>query len=169
MDKSTRKWVTILLGVFLALGVCVVVAVGSAVYYIRSHVQSESVSRTTAGERFMQERRRFAGTEPLLEPGDRGRDLIVHRADASAARQPIQRIRVLHYDSDEERLTDVTIPFGVVRWMRSDRGRFRMRSANVDLDWDQSDLTIEDLERHGPGLILDREERNGSNTLIWLE
>jgi hypothetical protein len=36
-----------------------------------------------------------------------------------------------------------------------------------DLDLEDMKLTVEDLERYGPTLILDHKERGGDRVLVW--
>jgi hypothetical protein len=37
------------------------------------------------------------------------------------------------------------------------------------VDSDRVNLKLEDLERMGPGLILDQKDRRGSEVLVWTE
>ena len=165
MDKTTKRWVVIVLGIFLAIGVFGLAAIGTTIYYVSSHIESETVSDTVAEDRFARELERFKRTQPLIDI--RGRDdVVVNRPAESAQVRTIRSIRVLAYDERREAITDVTIPFSIVRWMPS--GRFSARSAGADIDWDRSNVTIEDLERFGPGLILDHQER-GQRVLVWSE
>ncbi len=38
-----------------------------------------------------------------------------------------------------------------------------------DLDLENLDLTVEDLDAHGPGLILDFEDDDSERVLVWTE
>jgi hypothetical protein len=167
MDKSTKRWVTIALGVFLALGVLGIAAIGSVVYFVASSIQSEPIAPSELNERFARERQRFSGRQPLLELRDHDA-VVVHRPPPSEpAGHPVRSVRVMVYDPDDERITNITIPFEIIRWMPS--GRFSISSAGPGIDWERSNLTIADLERFGPGLILDHEDRGGARALVWAE
>ena len=66
----------------------------------------------------------------------------------------------------EGKLVKFSIPFWLLR-MKS--GPIRIGSyAN---GWDDSRVrfTIEDLERHGPGLLIDETERTEGRVLVWVE
>jgi hypothetical protein len=167
MDKTTKRWVTVVLGVFLALGVLGMVAVGSIVYFVTSNIQSEPIAQSDLNERFARERQRFSGRQPLLELRDHG-SVVVHRPQPTEpAAHPPRSVRVMVYDPDDERITNITIPFDVIRWMPS--GRFSISSAGPGIDWERSNLTIGDLERFGPGLILDHEDPRDIRALVWAE
>jgi hypothetical protein len=50
--------------------------------------------------------------------------------------------------------------------------RFKMRGNRIDLgnsnvDFAKLRLTVEDLERFGPTLILDQKDTDGSRVLVW--
>lgn len=167
MDRTTKRWVAVALGVFLAIGVLGVAAIGTVVYFVTSHIHSEPVSEASVSDRFARERQRFSGMQPLVEL--RGHDsVVVHRPQTGrTAARALQSVRIMVYDPDDERVTTITIPFAVIRWMPS--GRFSVRSAGPDIDWERSDLTVGDLERFGPGLILDHEHRSGARALVWTE
>ena len=167
MDKVTKRWVTIALGVFLAIGVLGIAAVGSIVYFVTSSIHSEPIAQPELNERFARERQRFTGRQPLVEL--RGHDsVIVHRpAPTEPVARPLQSVRVMVYDPNDERVTNITIPFAVIRWMPSER--FSISSAGPGIDWERSNLTLGDLERFGPGLILDHEDPSGARALVWTE
>jgi hypothetical protein len=166
MDKSTKRWLTVALGVLLAGAVLGVAAVGSMIYFVTSNIHSEEVSEARVIERFERERQRFSGRQPLVQIVDR--DAVeVHRPAAIDAAGPgLVAVRILVYDPRSERITNVRIPFAAIRWMPS--GRFSIGSAGR-IDWERSNLTVDDLERFGPGLILDHEDASGTRALIWTE
>jgi hypothetical protein len=43
------------------------------------------------------------------------------------------------------------------------------KDDKVDLGSRRVHLTLEDVERHGPGLILDQADRHGNLVLVWSE
>jgi hypothetical protein len=56
------------------------------------------------------------------------------------------------------------IPFWLLR-LKMRGTRFDFGGNNVDLA--KLRITVEDLERYGPTLILDHKEPDGSRVLIW--
>jgi hypothetical protein len=62
-------------------------------------------------------------------------------------------LHVLVYDPREEELTRGEFPVGAVR-IASIGGRIKLMGLGL-IGTDSDNLTFEDLERHGPGLILD--------------
>ena len=69
---------------------------------------------------------------------------------------PVHNLRTVHvlaYDADEGELTRGTFPVSVVRAMTLG-GRIRLMGPTFGGDPDER-ITLGDLERHGPGLVLD--------------
>jgi hypothetical protein len=68
------------------------------------------------------------------------------------------------FDPDDGRVVTLTIPFWLLR--------LKMRGATIDLNGRSMDLedlrlTVEDLERFGPTLIVDFTSPDGERVLVW--
>jgi hypothetical protein len=69
------------------------------------------------------------------------------------------------FDPDDEKVVKMDLPFWLVR-LKMGGTRFEVgRGNNIDLA--NLHLTVEDLERYGPTLILDHKKSDGSRVLIW--
>ena len=170
MDKRTKTWLSIL-GALLA--VCVmagIAAIGGSIYFVYSHVRREPAETTAAaGDRFAQMRQKLGGRKPLLEISDRD-DVVVHHSETSIGGTvpKVQTLRALIYDPREGRILDVDVPFWLLRAMPSGRFSF-MNDAGIDFNSDRIKLTVDDLEKNGPGPILDHRDRRGAEILVWTE
>jgi hypothetical protein len=156
-DKRTT-WLTIALAAIVISGIVCVALVGSAAYWFyRQHFETRFVPGESATQEFQRERARFAGQRALIEIR-LGREPIVHRPDP--ARQKSAHLQTLHalvYDPATGKLVRANIPFWLLRF--SPRGRIDL-PAGARFDSDSAHFTVEDLGRHGPGLILDLNEHD---------
>jgi len=169
MDKKQKKTLlaVVLVGLF-GLVIVGVAIVGTGVYFVASHVQTETIAGAAGGERLARVRERFAGRQPLLEIRDRDQP-ILHRPEAAAATADVlQSLRVLVHDPNDGRLVNVEIPFWLLRIMPTGRFSF-LHNTGVDLDPDRMHLTASDLESFGPGIVLDYRDPRGAEVLIWTE
>jgi hypothetical protein len=167
MDAKTRKtWISIAVAIVIIVVVLGITLIGSAVFFVRRHVNAEFTSAEVATQEIERERARFAGQEPLIELTEHEEPIIHRRAAASPGE--LQTLRVVAFDPRARKLVHVSIPFWILRLAPS--GRIRLNEQNIDLDSDRLHLTVDDLERAGPGLILDaRRRRDGGQVLIWAE
>jgi hypothetical protein len=168
MASTKRTWVWVVLGVVGTLVLLVVVVIGGAIFEFRRHVKNETVESAVAEETFARQREKFSGQQPLVEfsagKDDRDDQPTIHRPPASARRVQINMLRVLIYDLNEGHLVHADIPGWLLRAMPYSRGGV----FGADFDMRSNRVTIEDLERHGLGLVLDGHNRN-TRILIWSE
>ena len=68
------------------------------------------------------------------------------------------------FDPDDEKVVRMEIPFWLLR-LKAGGTRFSVGGSDVDLK--KLRLTVEDLERFGPTLIVDHTGHDGSRVLVW--
>jgi len=165
--KKKRTWVAIVVAILIIIVMGGIVLVGSAAFYIRRHISTQFVDDSVAVTEFERARARFAGQQPLIEL--RGEhDAVVHRRIASSSTE-LRTLRVLAFDANAGKLVRVSVPFWLLRMMPGKRFNLG-RDQGIDLDTDRMHLTVDDLERAGPGLVLDgKDPRGGGLVLVWTE
>ncbi|HXI26915.1 MAG TPA: hypothetical protein VNG89_00785 [Vicinamibacterales bacterium] len=168
-QSSRRTWVSVLIAAVIVVGILAAAAVGGTAFFISRHVQTQVTPSENAEQRFLEARARFNGQRPLLELRRDDRP-VVNRDVLSgpASTVKLEALRVLAYDQHERKLVNVSIPFWLLRLAPSNKFSF-LNDRGIDFDSDRIHLTIEDLERRGPGLILDQADRRGSQVLVWTE
>ena len=170
MSENSRKtWVSVLIAAVIVVFVLAIAAVGGAAFFIRRHVSTEFTPTQNAEEQFTQARARFEGQLPLIEM--RAGDQPVLRRDhpsAASAGTALQSMRVLAYDRTSGKLVQISIPFWLLRLAPSKKFSF-LSDDGIDVDTGRVHITLDDVERHGPGLILDTKDRRGSQVLVWTE
>ena len=170
MEKSTRRtWISILIASVIIVGILAVAAVGGTAYFFYRHINAQYAPRESAEQQFAEARARFPGQRPLIEMR-RDDEPIVHRElmERGQPRAKLESLRVLAYDPDERKLVRVSIPFWLIRLMPGRHFSF-LNDNGFDFDNDRVRLTAEDLERLGPSLILDEEDRHGGYVIVWTE
>ncbi len=170
---DTKKTVLAVLGaIFLIVIILIVSAVGGLAYFVRTHMHAQQTTSETANEEIAQIRARFAGQTPMIERhGNKDDDddderFIVHRAPATARRTELDSLHAIAYDPREHRIMRISIPFWLIRLAPGQSFHF---PDDSEVDLGRSHLTVEDLERHGPGLILDTHDRRGAEVIVWVE
>src|SRR6266571_727682 len=143
MSQGTRKtWISVLIASVIIVGLLAAAAIGGTVFFIYRHVNTQFTPSDNAEQQFAEARARFTGQQPLIE---------IRRDD-----EPVLK------------LVRVSIPFWLLRMAPSRHVSF-LNDSGIDFDSDRVHLTLEDLERRGPGLILDQADRRGSQVLVWTE
>ncbi|SRR5712692_5543236 len=168
MDAKTKKtWISVVVALLIIIVILGVTLVGSAWYFIHRHINAQFVSADVASQEFDRERARFAGQEPLIELKGEYQEPVLHKRTAPEHAE-LQALRVLAFDPRARKLVHVSIPFWILRFARNKP--FRFSSDIDDFDSERLHLTVDDVERAGPGLILDtRMRRDGALVLVWAE
>ncbi len=166
MDQKTKKtWISILIAGVIIVGLLAIAVVGGTALFFYRHIDARFTPQENAEQTFAQMRTRFAGQQPLVEV-TREDEPVIHR-DRTRSRHDIEALHALVYDERTGKLTRVDVPGWLLRLMSAGG---RLRIANVDPFGDEdARLTLDDLERHGPGLVLDVRRTQGSQVLIWTE
>lgn len=165
MAVKLKTWVWVVVGV-AAVGILFVIAMAAAgIYYFTQHIEAKKATPAVAASEFDAVRERFHGQKPLIELDERGRFLRsnIDRPAPANPRTP-DAIHVLAFDPDDEGLVKVTVPFWLLR-LKMDNSKIDFGSSSVRLE--DLKLTVEDLERFGPTLILDQTNAGGDRVLVW--
>ena len=162
-----RTWVIALVSIAV-LGVFgTVVLVGLGIYVVMNNFNIEDASPETAELSFQEARTRFAGDEPLIrltrEDGEIQAEVVRH--DRRSEIRPVT-LHVMVWDPDEERLVNVRLPLRVSRF--GDNATVDFSEADVDIVGDL-DVSLEDIDYHGPGLVLDYQDEDPERVLLWTE
>lgn len=161
-----RTWIWIVVGIFFVL---VVLAIGGIIFtvaMVRQNMTVAGMSATSADTEFEAVRAKFAGQQPLIQMIDGRPQYVADRATTSPSSTPLKTLHVLAWDEEEGQLVSLSLPF----WL------LRLKSGPIQLGayaqgWDDRGVSfrVEDLERHGPGLLMDVNEENEGRVLIWVE
>jgi hypothetical protein len=161
---KARRWAPIIFGVavfvvFLALGMAVV-----SISWMREHMAIDAVTAEAAESAFDEVRERYRDKVPLLEMDG----TVVSRRNPPANDTPRTSLTTLHvlaWDSREEQLARFELPFWLVRLKEAP---IRFGTYATGLDDLRVSLTAGDIERYGPGIIIDV-QRRGERAMIWVE
>ena len=167
--SNKKTWISVLIAAVIIVGVLAVTAVGGTAYFIYRHVHTQFTPTENADQQFAAARARFAGQQPLIEMRH-GDEPLLHREliPETMPTARLETMRVLAYDTRANKLVNVSIPMWLLRMAPSNKFSF-MKDNGIDFDSDRVHISIDDIERRGPGLILDQAERRDSRVLVWTE
>jgi hypothetical protein len=141
---------------------------------------SEVTTPATATAEFSRVRQQLGNSKPLVEiikdNGDcwsQGNPCaaVVHRSAADQAGQ-IQSFHALVYEMPSRKLLRVNLPFRAVRLLRRSGftylGQFYFLE-DTEFDPIHVGLSLDDVERHGRGLLVDYRRPSGAQFLAWVD
>ena len=166
---ATRKWIPIVIGIVVIVMVVGIGLIGGLVWMVTRQVSVQEVSAESGDQEFEKLRAPFAGQKPFIElPADGNEtNAVVHRELVKGTTGQVSTIHLRVWVPSDGKLVKLDLPFWMVRLMgskpiefRSDESGFRGMRLKV---------TAEELERRGPGLIIDHGGRDGERILVWTD
>ena len=163
MAGKVKAWVWVVIGVVVVgiLGVITMAAAG--LWFVKSHIDIRTTTTAAATEDFQTIRQRFATQKPLIELDEHGGFLRANTERPAGTVRP-QTLNIMAFDPDDAKVVRMELPFWILR-LKSGGTKFDIGRSNVDLK--RMRITVEDLERYGPILILDQRDTDGSRVLVW--
>jgi hypothetical protein len=162
MKKDTIRTLTIVVGLLILLAV---LGLGSAVWLFTQSVDVGKADEISATEAFDVVRARFPGVTPVLAVRD-SEPVLARTPPETQSGPRLTTLHVLHWDPDDESFARIDLPFWLIR----------LKSGPIEIASDQNvihagdlGLTVEELERFGPTLVIDHEGRAGDRLLIWTQ
>jgi hypothetical protein len=162
---SARRWAPVVFGVAVFIAFIAIGAVVFSLVWVRDHLTLETVTAAGADHAFDEVRQRYRDKPPLLEMHG---PAVARRNPpaADAARTRLTTMHVLAWDADEGRMARFDIPFWFLR-LKETPIRFGTYASGLD-DLNVS-LTASEIERYGPGIIVDISRAGRDSALLWVE
>jgi hypothetical protein len=143
----------------------IIAMAGIGIYFFSQRIETRTETPAGAARSFDQISDRFTGQKPLIELDERG-----HYLRSNVDRKPVQdaktpeALHVMAFEPNDGRIVRVNIPFWLLR--------LKLRGSAIDFNGNRMELedlklTVEDLERYGPALVVDHRAQTGQRVLVW--
>jgi hypothetical protein len=162
---KVKTWIWVVLGVIVTCVVAVVAIAGAGFYFFTRHIETRTVTPATASREFEEVKTRFVGQKPLVEL-DRHGNFVRSNPDRPAPRNghTPEQLYVMAFDPDDDRVVRIQIPFWLLR-LKTGGGSIDFNGNRMNLE--DLRLSVSDLERFGPTLIVDHSSAEGKRVLVW--
>jgi hypothetical protein len=166
LPKPKRRWVPIVLGILFLF---TVLTIGCVVVTVSWFRQNMTITETNleAAERQMDDvRAKFPGQQPLIQLVDGKPQFVTDRASQSPSSTTLNTLHVIAFDRDDGNLVTFSLPFWILRLKSGP-----IRISAYQQGWDDRGVSfrVEDIEKHGPGIIVDASQDNEGRVVIWAE
>ena len=168
MAEKKKNWLLIILGIVIFVVIVGIAVIAGGLYWMYRQMGVSTTTTQDPTPVFEEARAPFKGQQPYIEmsfDNDEERAVVHHELE-KPEKTTVNRLRVLVYDPDDNRLVRLQIPFWLVR-LGGGNKHISLDAGNVH--GVRLSITPDDLERRGPGLILDQQTRGGQRLLVWAE
>jgi hypothetical protein len=164
---KVKTWVWVVVGIVVTGILGIVAIAGVGIYFFSQHIQTRTESPAGAARTFEQISTRFTGQKPLIELDEQG-----HYLRSNTDRKPVpdaktpEALHVMAFEPSDGRIVRVDIPFWLLR--------LKLRGSAINFNGNRMELedlklTVEDLERYGPVLVVDHHAQTGQRVLVWAQ
>ena len=168
MDQATarRSWLRPLL---ITLGSLAAIGTISASFFFAQWTDVSNALPPEAKLAFEQALVEAGGDAPYIEIIPNG-ETVIHRDLEPTAPTAFNELVLLAWSATDEKIVRLEIPRWFVRMKLSTSLNLATMVSLWLKDWDQMGLSVSfaDLERRGPGLLLDHQRNDGGRILLWL-
>jgi uncharacterized protein YneF (UPF0154 family) len=164
---AAKKWIPIVVGLVIFVMVVGAGVVGGLIYVVTRQVKVQTMSASSGQEEFDRLLASMAGQKPFIElpAPDSDGGILVHRELETKDTGSISTLHVRVWSPRDKKLVHVDLPF----WMMRLTGNKPITLNAGSLRGVTLSVTPEEIDRRGPGLILNWSSRHGERLLVWTE
>jgi hypothetical protein len=169
MTHTTRS---ILFFIGLGTAITVLAVVGLGLWFVLSHRDSVAASPQLAEAEFSQLRARFANQLPLVDMNRREAQEMPNMPQATTL--PRSFHTVIFDTRGGQRIVRITVPYWFARRFAGRAREFKWLGQLTFLDDTEFDpeairLSLDQVERRGPGLVAYYQHPGGGQFISWVE
>lgn len=166
---AVKKWVPIVVGLVIFVIIVGIGLLGGFAYLVSRQVGVQTLSSSAGVEEFEKLRARFEGQQAFIElpAEDSDAEPIVRKELATHPTGLVNTVHMRIWVPDEGKLVRVDFPMWMLRLMGN--GPVTLNSGHGPTGHVTLKVTPQEIERRGPGLILDHASRGGERLLVWAD
>jgi len=166
---AAKKWWPIIVGVVIFVVIVGLGLIGTVAYLVSRQVSVQTVPAQQGTEEFERIRASLAGQKPFIEMPAEDSDAapIVHRELETHEPGRLSTIHVRVWVASDRKLVRVDLPMWTLRLMGNNP--ITISGNDEGFRGIKLKVTPEEIERRGPGLILDHAGPRGERIVIWSE
>jgi hypothetical protein len=158
-----RTWVKATLGGIALIAAGFVALGGTGAYFVFRHLEKQAAGEAESVQAIDAVKARFGARRPLVEIVDpRSADIRINRSDVAGAPR-VDTVHIISWKTDTGELTRADVPL----WL------MRFSSVNIvsqlGIAPAQFRLTVSDIERYGPGIVVDYGSPGAYRVLVWVD
>jgi hypothetical protein len=160
---AVKRWVWVVGGIFTALILICVAIIGAGFFLVSRHLDARPVTAAQAEAEFAAVRARFKDQPPLIEVNHDKvyTNRLLERAGTYKGPLP-KTLHVLAWERGEPNRVQLSVPL----WLLHMKGKMKVHGQDLGLE--HLEISVDDIERAGPGLLIDHTDGR-ERLLVWTD
>jgi hypothetical protein len=161
--RDVRTWVKVTIGGAALVALAYIVLAGTGAYFVLRNLDTRTTTEADATRELDALRGRFGARPPLVEINDaRSGDIRINR-DSGTEAKPITTLHVLAWKTEDHELVRMEVPLWLARFSAVNvLSKMGVGPANLR-------LTVQDIERYGPGIVIDFGKPGADRAVVWTD
>jgi hypothetical protein len=158
-----RTWAKVTLGVAALVALAYLALAGTGAYFVLRHLDTRSSTEAAAMRELDALRGRFGARPPLVEIADaRSGDIRINR-DPGTDAKAITTLHVLAWKAESHELVRMEVPLWLARFSALNvLSKLGVGPAKLR-------LSVQDIERYGPGVVIDFGGSGADRAVVWTD
>lgn len=158
-----QTWVKATLGGVAIIVVVVVALGGTGAYFVLSHLERKSIGEAGSLREIDAVRARFGSRPPLVEIVEPRRgDIRINRLQGPASPR-VTTLHIINWKAEPDELVRTEAPLWLMRFSSVNL------LSQLGLAPARFSLTVNDIERYGPGIVVDYSAPGVFRVLLWVD
>ena len=158
-----RTWVKATIGGVAAIVVAMAALGGTAAYFVFRHMEKSTGGEAEAIQAIDAVKARFPPRPALVEIVDPiNADIRINRP-SDASRTPISTVHIVNWKSETGELVRADVPLWLMQFSTVNI------ASQLGIAPEKFRLTVRDIERYGPGIVVDYASQGAFRVLVWVD
>jgi len=158
-----RTWVKATLGAAVLIAAAFIALAGTGTYFVFRHLEKRPAGEAESVKAIDAIKARFGTRPPLVEIVDpRSADIRINRPDVAGASR-VDTVHVVNWKTDTGELSTADFPLWLMRFSSVNI------LSQIGVAPAKFRLTVSDVERYGPGILVDYGAPGADRVLVWVD
>ena len=158
-----RTWVKVTVGGAALVAAYIAALAGTAGYFVFRSLEKQSATEAVAAREIETIRTRFGARPPPIEIVDpRSVDVRINRT-ASTDAAPISTVHIVNWEAEDGEIIRTEVPLWLMRFSTLNVfSQLGITPAKIR-------LTVQDIQRYGPGVVVEYHQPGAVRVLVWVD
>ena len=158
-----RTWVKATIGVVVVIAIALAILAATGAYFVFCNMEQRTSAEAEADKEIEAIKVRFGTRPPLIEIANPvTADIRINRP-TEASSIPVDTLHILNWKAENRELMRTAAPVWLLRFSSVNI------ASRLGLAPEKFRLTVADIQRYGPGIIVDYGKPGEFRVLIWVE
>ena len=158
-----RTWVKVTFSALGVVALCFIALAATSAYFVMRSMEKNMRSEGEAQREVDAIRARFPGRAPLIEViNPASGDIRINRPQTADGRE-VSTVHVLAWKAEDQELTKAEVPLWLMQFSTINL------LSRLGVAPERVRLTVDDVRRYGPGIVVDFASPGRDRVFVWVD